>query len=920
MRKLVVFAGAVAVAACAPGAPAPVQAPAPATEASQARPLPYLAQLPPLIDRDVFFGDPEIAAGQLSPDGRFISFVRPLDGVMNVWIVERGQPFDAARPITDARDRPITGYFWSADGRYVLYVRDQGGDENFRVYAIDPTAPSAPGQRTPPARDLTPYEGVRAMLYSVPENTPNQILIGLNDRNPQVHDVYRVDLRTGERTLVRRNDDNVAGWVADLDGRLRLGVRQTADGGNEILRIDGQQLTRIYACSNEESCGPVRFHTDGRRVYSITNRGDTDLIGLVLLDTQTGATELVERDPENEVDFGSAVFSRVTRQLIATAYVGDRLRIYPRDPEFARDLERVRAALPGGDLSLRSPTRDDRLWLVSVTSDVDPGATYIYDRQTGEVEFLYRPRPDLPTEHLAPMRAIRYTARDGLEIPAYLTLPQGVEPRNLAVVVLPHGGPWARDFWGYDSFAQFLANRGYAVLQPNFRGSTGYGKRFLNLGNREWGTGTMQHDITDGVRFLVEQGIADPERVAIMGISYGGYATLAGLAFTPELYAAGVSIVGPSSIVTLLNSIPPYWAPVRRMFAVRVGDVDDPQDVEMLRAQSPLYSADQIRAPLLVIQGANDPRVIQAESDQIVVALRELGRTVDYIVAPDEGHGFARRENRLAMTVEVERFLAQHLGGRHQESAPDEILQRLAEIRVDVDTVRVRTAVADAGAPVAEFRGAALQPMTLRYQQTLEVGGQTLEISSSRTVASAVTDGQPVWIVVEQAQTPMGAVSDSTYLERQTLLPVRRAVQQGPATVEIHFADGRVHGKIQAGPQEMPIDANIEGRVLADGAPMELTIATLPLAPGFETTIRTFNMMQGRAATQRIVVGGVEQVQVPAGSFEVFRVETSPADGTPGGATLWIEREAPHRIVRSEARLPAQMGGGRAVSELVATD
>jgi dipeptidyl aminopeptidase/acylaminoacyl peptidase len=879
----------------------------------------HLAQLPPLIDREVFFGDPEITGAQISPDGRFISFIRPLDGVMNVWVKRREEPFDAARPVTDDRDRPVMSYFWSQDGRYILFVQDRAGDENHRVYAVDPTAGTATGSLAPAARDLTPYENVQARIVSVPEATPKHILVAINDRDPRLHDVYRVDIDTGERELVRQNDENVAAWQADLNGELRLGVRQRQDGGWEVLRVDADALTEIYSCSWEETCGPLRFHTDNERVYLITNRG-VDLAELQLLDVRTGETEPFDRDPEGQADFGGAEFSRATKELIATYYVGDRLRVYPKDDAFARDLERIRAAVPEGDIYFDSRTRDDRLQVVSVTSDVDPGATYLYDRESGDVELLYRPYPELPTEHLAPTRPIRYTARDGLEIPAYLTLPQGIEPRELPVVILPHGGPWHRDEWGYDPYAQFLANRGYAVLQPNFRGSTGYGKRFLNLGNNEWGTGTMQHDITDGVRWLVDQGIADPERVGIMGGSYGGYATLAGLAFTPELYAAGVSIVGPSSIITLLNSIPPYWAPLRRIFTVRVGDLDEPGDVERMEAQSPLHAAERIEAPLLVVQGANDPRVIQAESDQIVVALRELGRTVDYIVAPDEGHGFLRRENRIAMMVEIERFLADHLGGRHQESAPDDILQRLEEIRVDVDAVRLPDPADAAMAPPAEFRGELLRPGTLSYRQTLEMGGETMELTTTRTVAPAPDAGDSAWTVTEQAQTPMGASADTTVLERQTLLPVRRSIEQGQARVELRFSDGRVEGRLQAGPQEMPIDASVEGRVLADGAPLEIAIATLPLEPGFEATVWTFNVMQGRSAAQRLVVGGAERVRLAAGELDVFRVELRPADGTPGGSTLWIEQAPPHRVVRSETRLPAQMGGGLSVTELISVE
>lgn len=677
-----------AAPAAALPAPAIGEEAAPRTVVVQPVAADTLEGLPPLIDREIFFGDPEIASGQVSPDGRFISFRKPLDGVMNVWVKGIDEAFEDARPVTDDRDRPVRGYFWSRDGRWILWIQDRGGDENFRIYAVDPEAGPAPDARVPEPRDLTPYEGIQARIIARPEDDPVHMLVGINDRDEALHDVYRLNIETGERELVLRNDENVAGWQADLEGNLRLGIRQDPEGNWEILRVDDGELTPVYTCNWDESCGPVRFHPDGKRVYMVTNRGeDADLTRLVLFDLETGEEALVEADPEGEVDFAGAEFSNLTHELLATYYLGDRLRVYPKEEAFARDYERLRAALPHGDLFFGSRTADERLWFVSLTSDTDPGATYLYDRETGEAELLYRPRPGLPTEHLADMRPIRYAARDGLEIPAYLTLPKGLEARGLPLVVNPHGGPWGRDTWGYDATAQFLANRGYAVLQPNFRGSAGFGKEFLNLGNGEWGTGTMQHDITDGVKHLIEKGIADPERVGIMGGSYGGYATLAGLAFTPELYAAGVSIVGPSNILTLLNSIPPYWRPIRKLFTNRVGDPDDPEDRERLEAQSPLFSADRIRAPLLVVQGANDPRVVKHESDQIVVALRDLGLPVAYLVAPDEGHGFAGRENRLAMYTEIERFLTDHLGGRHQEGAPPEILERLARLRVSVDTV-----------------------------------------------------------------------------------------------------------------------------------------------------------------------------------------------------------------------------------------
>jgi dipeptidyl aminopeptidase/acylaminoacyl peptidase len=922
MRAFLAVSALSFLVACAPALPASGPGPAPAAPAARAA---YLDQLPPLIDRDIFFGDPEIAGGQVSPDGRYISFLRPLDGVLNVWVKGREEAFEAARPVTADTIRPVPSYFWSQDGQYVLYAQDRAGDENFRVYAVDPAAAPAAGSPAPPVRDLTPYEEVQARIVSVPQATPNHILVAINDRDPRVHDVYRIDIRTGERELVRRNDENVVQWQADLQGRLRLGVRQTQDGGWEILRVDADGLVPVYSCGWEDTCGPLRFHHDDQRAYMVTNR-DADLTRLILFDPETGAEELVDMDPEGQVDFGGAEFSRATRELIATYYLGDRLRTYPKDPEFARDLERVRAAVHDGDIYFGSRTRDDRFQLINVTSDIDPGATYLYDRQTGRVELQYRPYPDLPTEHLAPMRPVRYSARDGLEIPAYLTVPRGVEARGLPVIILPHGGPWFRDRWGYDPFAQFLANRGYAVLQPNFRGSTGYGKRFLNLGNEEWGTGTMQDDITDGVRWLIAEGIADPDRVGIFGGSYGGYATLAGVAFTPELYAVGVPYVAPSNLITLIESFPPYWAPLIRLWHLRLGNPDDPEQRQRLVEQSPLFAVDRIRAPLLVVHGANDPRVVQNESDQIVVALRDRGVDVDYLVAPDEGHGFARLENRLALAAEMERFLARHLGGRYQSTVSPEIARRLEVLRVDVDTVTAWSTRVDAADPAAgaatgadvraDFRGGQLREGTLRYQQRIEMGGQSIEGTSTRTLAAGTWEGEPAWIAVEESRTSMGAGVDSTFLQQQTLLPLRRVIRQGPATIDVRYSDGAVEGVIHAGPQELPLGATGDGWILADGAPLEIALATLPLTPGYEAALQTFSILEGRTRDLRLAVGEPESIDVAAGTFHAFRLTLAHADGSGGGSTIWVERDAPHRILRVESRLPAQLGAGRATTEL----
>lgn len=879
--------------------------------------------LPPLIDREVFFGDPQISGAQLSPDGDFISFIKPYRGARNIYVKRLEEPFEAARPVT-ADERPVPGYFWSQDGRFVLYVQDRKGDENFHVYAVDPRAEAEAATGVPPARNLTPIEGVRALIYAVPKNRPAEILVGLNDRDPAYHDVYSVDLASGERRLLIENTQGVASFSFDLDGQVRLAVRQMPDGGTEILRVEGEELIQVYACGFEESCFPTRFHKDGRRVYLNTNRGEAvDLSRLVLLDPVSLQEEIVESDPEGEVDFGGALFAQDTDELAATVYVGDRVRIYPQDERFRRDLALLKERLPEGELSFASATLDMRLQLVAVTRDVDSGSVYLYDRKSGRVDLLYRSRPDLPSEHLAPMQAIRYRARDGLEIPAYLTLPKGVEAKNLSTVIVPHGGPWARDTWGYDSFAQFLANRGYAVLQPNFRGSAGYGKQFLNAGNREWGIGAMQHDITDGVKHVVEQGIADPKRVAIFGGSYGGYATLAGVTFTPELYAAGVPYVAPSNLITLIESFPAYWGPFMKIWHLRVGNPADEKDRADLVARSPLFKAENIRVPLLVVHGLNDPRVKKSESDQIVVALRERGLPVEYLVAPDEGHGFRAPENRLALAAKLEEFLAQHLGGRFQEDRSEVVEKTLAALTVDVSGVTVpdetRAAYAET-APLPPREAQRIRPLRLSYDAVMEVGGQQLAVQLERTVTAGDLDGVPVWKIESHSRSALGQSSDVVHLDRETLLPLRKSAVQGPAAVDLAYHPDAVRGRLSMGTQEIPVDVPLAAPVLGDGAALEVILAALPLTQEYESTLRVFDLVSRKTRPMAVKVTGREKLEVKAGLFDAFRVEIEPLDGQPGGGTYSIAGDEPHVLVRSTTRLPPEMGGGTVTLELSAIE
>src|SRR5262245_29726027 len=404
---------------------------------------------PPLIDRELFFGNPEIAGAQISPDGKFIAFLKPYKDTRNIWVKRVDEPFSAAKLITSDTKRPIPGYFWSRDGKYILFVQDKAGDEDFNIYAVDPAGAPPAGEDAPKARNLTDLKKVTAQIYAVPRSDPDLLYVGINDRDQAWHDLYKIKISTGERTLIRKNTDRFTGWVFDLKDQLRLAIRSADNGDTELLRGDGDGFKKVYSCNVFESCGPAQYNNDGKRVYMVTNKGDeNDLLRLVLFDPETGKEELVESDPLNRVDFGDPIFSKVTHELIATTYEDERSRVYWRDKSFEADYELLKKRLPNKDISPGSSTNDERLWLISAHSDVEPGETNLFDRKSKDLTLQYRIREKLPRESLAEMKAVRYKSSDGLEIPAFLTLPKGVEAKSLPLIVFPHGGPWYRDSWG----------------------------------------------------------------------------------------------------------------------------------------------------------------------------------------------------------------------------------------------------------------------------------------------------------------------------------------------------------------------------------------------------------------------------------------------------------------------------------------
>jgi dipeptidyl aminopeptidase/acylaminoacyl peptidase len=863
--------------------------------------------LPPLIDRNLIFGDPEIAGEQLSPDGQYLAFLKPWRNTRNVYVKAVSEPFNAARLLTTESKRPVAGFFWTRDSKAILYVKDHDGDENFNIYAVDPAAKPADGADAPPSRDLTGLKGVRVAIYEVPKSDPDIVYIGLNDRDKAWHDLYKLKISTGEKTLLRKNTDRIVGWSFDVKGQLRLGIRNADNGDTEILRVDADKLTKIYSCTVFETCYPIHFLPDGGRVYMETNK-DADLISLALLDPATGKTELVESDPLGKVDFGGALFSEKTDELVETWYVDARVKTYFRDKAFGEDDHWLQEHFKGQFVSVVSRTADETTWLVTAHSDTEPGQTLIFERKGHKLTPQYKIREKLPRQDLAEMNSVTYKSSDGLEIPAYLTLPKGVEAKNLPTLIIPHGGPWGREEWGYNTLAQFFANRGYAVLQPNFRGSTGYGRKFLDAGNLEWGR-KMQDDVTWGVKYLVAEGIADPKRVGILGGSYGGYATLAGVTFTPDLYAAAVDIVGPSNLITLMESIPPYWEAARKMFAVRMGDVSTPEGKALLSERSPLNYADKIKTPLLVAQGANDPRVNRREAEQIVIALRDRGFPIEYILAPDEGHGFARPVNNLALFMEAEKFLAIHLGGRFQEGGSAESVARLKEITVDPKTVVLANKV-DAAAVGTPKPAIDLQPGAWNYAVTIEMGSQKMALKLTTTI----TDGGASWTAINQMETPGGTSTDTATIEKGTLLLRKRKMTQGPAIIDLDFTGDKAVGKMSMGAQDRTISVDLGGSLFADGPGEDQVIAALPLAEGFTTTYRNFDPMTQKVKLQQLKVSGTETVTVPAGKFDAFRVEITSADGGTDKKTIWVAKDS-RKVVKSSAIIAA-MGGAVMTQEL----
>lgn len=661
------------------GEPANVDAPAPAKSPSANTPAPppksAVANAPspaaqpgtdsamiPLIPRDAFFGNPEKARPRISPDGKRFAFVAPVDGVLNVWVSDL-EHIDQAKPVTHDKHRGITEYFWAYTGKHLLYTQDNDGDEDFHVYSIDLDSGAI--------KDLTPIEKIAAQIEGVSEKFPEEILVGINDRDErQFHDIYRIHIGTGEKTLVQKNP-GFAGFLSDDDYQVRLAVTVTPDAGQQWLQPDGsggwKEFQKIGPLDGMTT-NPAGFTKSGDKMYIIDSR-DRDTAALKQIDLKSGAVTLLAENAK--ADISGALTHPTEKHIQAVSFTYAREEWEVLDAVIKPDLEYLKT-VADGELQITGRTLDDRLWTVAYIMDDGPIRFYVYDRPAKTAKFLFTSNRALEKLPLAKMHDVAIKTRDDLTLVSYLTLPRDSDPERtgrprqpLPMILNVHGGPWARDGWGYDPEHQLWANRGYAVLSVNYRGSTGFGKSFINAANGEW-AGKMHDDLIDAVKWAVAEKIAIADKVAIMGGSYGGYATLVGLTFTPDVFACGVDIVGPSSLVTLLQNPPPYWMPVMPVMKLRVGDFSTDEGRKFLDSRSPLNFVDKISRPLLIAQGAKDPRVKQQEADQIVAAMKEKKIPVTYVLFHDEGHGMARPENRFAFYAVAEAFLARQLGGRYE--------------------------------------------------------------------------------------------------------------------------------------------------------------------------------------------------------------------------------------------------------------
>lgn len=856
------------------------------------------AQEVPIIDRSIFFGNPKISGGQISPDGKWISFLKEYEGIMNIWVKKFDEPFENAKPLTDSK-RPLYGYFWTYDSKFILYIKDKDGDENMNVYAVNPF--EADGKKIPNSRNLTPKNEITAQIYHVSKNNPDLMFIGLNDRDKAWHDLYSLKISTGELKLIFENKERITSYTFDWNDNLRILSKTDEKGTTIFYKINNDKsLKEIYSVDVSEGASFLAFNEDNTKVYLESNKGDLNLSVLFLMDLNTLKLEKIHSDPNNRVDFGSLIIDENTKKIVAFTYVDDKVQYYWKDDKRKAQYEYVQKQFPNKEISFTSSTKNYDKFLVAVSGDNIAPEVYYYEPATNQLIFQYTPRPELKKyeEYLAPMLPIRYKSSDGLEIPGYLTLPLNVETKNLPLVVLVHGGPKGpRDYWGYNATVQFLANRGYAVLQPNFRASGGYGKKFMNAGDKQWGK-LMQDDITWGVKYLIEKGMIDPKKVAIMGGSYGGYATLAGLAFTPDLYTCGVDIVGPSNLFTLLESIPAYWEAGRAFLYEMTGDPNTEEGKKLLKEASPLFHVDKISKPLLIVQGANDPRVKKAESDQIAIALRDKGKRVSYLLADDEGHGFYKPVNQMAMYAEIEKFLAENLGGRYQKDMPDEVAKRLNELKVDISKLTLKKL--DDTKPISKLPNFSLnlKPEVQKFETTISFQGQNMKIDMNREIKTGKS------FEINTTVNMMGQESKDYLILDNQYNPVKRTVNQGPMNFDINYQKNKI--TIHMG--EKITELNYDGAFLDINSAIDLFVGALPLKENYQLIFNSLSLENLKIEIAKLKVLGSEKFE----GKDCWKVEIASIDEDTKSTLYWIDKT--NKVMLKSSRKVPQLGGAEMIT------
>ncbi len=618
--------------------------------------------VPKLIPREVLFGNPVIAHVRLSPDGKLLAYLAPVGNVLNIWVKTVGT--DESRVVTKNKDRSIRHFYWTQDSKNILYAQDIAGNENWRLYAVD--------LETNEIKDLTPFEDIQVRLVRTNKDFPNELILSMNKEDPKAHDVYHLDLTSGKLTMIAKNPGDVIDWIIDAHFKVRGAMVAKPDGGFDLMVRDNDEVEwRNLVTWNAENSltsapsfrsAPTIFSKDGKYAYLMDSR-DVNAGRIVKMEIATGSIEVVVEDPKYDVT-NDVLVHPDNFEIQAVAFEKARHEWTVLDVTIKDDFEAI-AKLNHGDFDILSRDNADDTWLVAFTKDNGPVSYYTYDRKTKQGIYLFSQKPELDKYTLALMEPISFTSRDGLTIHGYITYPVDKKRKNLPIVLDVHGGPWGRNTWEFDSKAQWLANRGYVCLQINFRGSTGYGKDFVNAGDKEWG-GKMHDDLVDAVNWAIEKGIADPERIAIYGESYGGYAALVGATFTPDLFCCAIDVFGPGNLITFIRAIPSWYSILLATIHKRIGNPDTEE--ELLKSRSPLFKIDQIKIPILIAQGANDPRVKQTESEQIVEAMKKKGIEYEYILFPDEGHGFTNPGNRIKFYAAAEKFLAKHLGGRYEKA------------------------------------------------------------------------------------------------------------------------------------------------------------------------------------------------------------------------------------------------------------